>query len=94
MIDKERILTLIDEIIKEAQEEPQWKAESALRCLKKELLKEQKTVPIKVCDEDGWISYYCGNCESFLMSDCYEIQQIITYPKYCSECGMELNWNE
>lgn len=29
-------------MIKEAQEEPQWKAESALRCLKKELLKEQE----------------------------------------------------
>jgi len=42
MADKERILALIDEMIKEAQEEPQWKAESALKCLKKELLKEQE----------------------------------------------------
>lgn len=39
MIDKETILMLIDEMIEEAQEEPQWKAEPALKCLKKELLK-------------------------------------------------------
>lgn len=44
MTNKEKILMLIDEIIKEAQEEPQWKAESALKCLKKELLKAQEAV--------------------------------------------------
>lgn len=48
MTDKEKILMLIDEIIKEAQEEPQWKAESALKCLKKELLKAQEVVEPRI----------------------------------------------
>ena len=44
-MDIEKVIRIIDELIFEAQKEPIWKAENALRCLKKELLKEQE--PIK-----------------------------------------------
>ena len=36
------IETILDELIKEAQQNPEWKAEQALRCAKKELLKAQR----------------------------------------------------
>lgn len=42
MIDMEKVIGIIDELIFEAQKELTWKAENALRCLKKELLKEQE----------------------------------------------------
>lgn len=41
MPDMEKVIGIIDELIVEARKEPKWKAENALRCLKKELLKEQ-----------------------------------------------------
>ena len=43
-MDMEKVIRIIDELIFEAQKELTWKAENALRCLKKELLKEQETV--------------------------------------------------
>ena len=41
-MDREKVIRIIDELIFEAQKAPTWKAENALRCLKKELLKEQE----------------------------------------------------
>ncbi len=43
-MDREKVIRIIDELIFEAQKAPTWKAENALRCLKKELLKEQEAV--------------------------------------------------
>lgn len=37
-----KLETILDELIKEAQQNPEWTAEQALRCTKKELLKEQE----------------------------------------------------
>ena len=84
MADKEKILTLIDEMIKEAQEEPQWKAESALKCLKKELLKEQKPVEPEeeVLNEIDRL-YRCPKCHKCFF---YEKQ------KYCDQCGQAVKW--
>lgn len=38
-MSKEEIKRILDELIKEAEENPDWKAVNALRCAKKELLK-------------------------------------------------------
>ena len=37
---KEAIEKILDELIREAKEHPDWKAVNALRCAKKELIKE------------------------------------------------------
>ena len=42
MVDMAKVIRIIDELIFEAQKEQTWKAENALRCLKKELLKEHE----------------------------------------------------
>ena len=56
-MDMEKVISIIDELIFEAQKESTWKAENALRCLKKELLKEQenasKRKPVIVCPHCG-----------------------------------------
>lgn len=39
-MDKNDIERILDELIKEAEENPDWKAVNALRCAKKELLRE------------------------------------------------------
>ena len=50
MPDREKVIRIIDELIFEAQKEPTWKSENALRCLKKELLKEHlQIVQCKDC---------------------------------------------
>ena len=69
-MDREKVIRIIDELIFEAQKEPTWKAKNALRCLKKELLKEQEAVePFHKCIgkdfsliEDSHFDYcpYCG----------------------------------
>ena len=41
-MDREKVIRIIDELIFEAQKAPTWKAENALRYLKKVLLKEQE----------------------------------------------------
>ena len=38
------VIRLIDELIHEARDEPTWKAEQALRCLKKEIKEREATV--------------------------------------------------
>lgn len=85
MTDKEKISTLIDEMIKEAQEEPQWKAESALRCLKKELLEEQEPVmPELRMTRHGFKQWVvCGNCYG----------KIDGGDDYCRHCGRAVKWN-
>lgn len=69
-MDKEKVIRIIDELIFEAQKEPIWKSENALRCVKKELLKEHDAVsPWHKCQgkeftliEDSHFEYcpYCG----------------------------------
>jgi hypothetical protein len=54
-MDREKVIRIIDELIFEAQKEPNWKAESALKCLKKELLKAQ--------EQDGLKHYNDGSIE-------------------------------
>ena len=42
VMDKEIIDEIIDMLIEEAKENPDWKAENALRCAKKMLLRNKK----------------------------------------------------
>lgn len=87
MADKETILMLIDEMIEEAQEEPQWKAESALKCLKKELLKAQEPVkPELRMSKHGFRQWLvCGACGS-------KINTTTSKANYCSYCGRKVKW--
>ena len=56
MHDMEKVIRIIDELVFEAQKESTWKAENALRCVKKELLKEQDAVVAHWDDDTGhWI---------------------------------------
>lgn len=66
-MDGKKVIRIIDELIFEAQKAPTWKAENALRCLKKELLKEQEAMvkPTKCpCGElfDAKDSSFCPKC--------------------------------
>ena len=68
MPDREKVIRIIDELIFEAKKAPTWKAENALRCLKKELLKEQENATIWKCDKCGeWITgtnvVRCKDCK-------------------------------
>lgn len=81
---------ILDELIKEAENNSEWKAASALRCAKKEIkeILAPKT-PIDMDDtteEDGeelWISYYaCPRC--FAGVNCTD--------NFCHRCGQELDW--
>ena len=40
-MSKEEIKRILDELIKEAEENPDWKAVNALRCAEKELLRKE-----------------------------------------------------
>ena len=86
-IDRENVIRVIDELIFEAQKAPTWKAENALRCLKKELLKEQEPVPPEK-QSDGnpgaWESwwYVCGACG----------REIDYHDKFCRSCGRAVKW--
>lgn len=86
MAGMEKIIGIIDELIFEAQKAPTWKAENALRCLKKELLKEQQKmghwIVLEFCANEG---IYCSECHM-------KIFDRITKPKeklsqYCPHCG-------
>ena len=87
-MDMEKVIRIIDELIFEAQKAQIWKAENALRCLKKELLKEQEAVePRKI---KGFqmplylrFGYECGNCETPLLKD----------QPYCAGCGKPVKWD-
>lgn len=57
------VIKRIDELISEAEKEPSWTATQALRCLRKELLKEQPD--IVRCKDCKWyypLSSLCDNC--------------------------------
>ncbi len=66
-MDREKVIRIIDELIFEAQKETTWKAENALRCLKKELLKEQEErwIPVtkRLPKDDTDILVYCTEGE-------------------------------
>lgn len=81
----EKVIRIIDELIFEAQKAPTWKAENALKCLKKELLKEQEAVKIEVKKING--SGRCGRCPNCLI----ELNEM-DYPNYCGYCGQEVKW--
>ena len=81
---------ILDELIKEAENDPNWKATSALRCAKREIekiLAPKRPESVEdYSEEDGdelWISYYiCPNCFAGVsMLDCY-----------CRRCGQALDW--
>ncbi len=78
------IETILDELIKEAQQNPEWKAEQALRCAKKELLREQK--------KGYWIhptSLDCCCSECGGQPECESGSSIPLYD-YCPYCGAEM----
>lgn len=85
MIDMEKVSRIIDELIFEAHKEPTWKAENALKCLKKELLKEHEAVKIEVKKINN--SGRCGRCPNCLM----ELNEM-DYPYYCGFCGKAVRW--
>lgn len=78
------IETILDKLIKEAQQSPEWKAEQALQCAKKELLKEQK--------KGYWINptsldCHCSECGG--QPECESGSSIPLYD-YCPYCGAEM----
>jgi len=86
------IEAILDELIKEAQQNPEWKAEQALRCAKKELLEKQK--PRK----GYWINptsldCHCSECGG--QPECEPGSSIPLYD-YCPYCGAEMTvkWND
>ena len=83
----EKVIGIIDELIFEAQKEPTWKTENALRCLKNELLKEQ--------EHSGtweWITedeYRCSECKNVTCVDeCMNEPQYL----YCPYCGCRMTF--
>ena len=86
MIDREKVIRIIDELISEAQKEPTWKAENALRCLKKELLKEREPIMIKTVMING--SGRNGRCQNCLM-----MLNEMDYPNFCGNCGQAVKWD-
>ena len=82
MLDREKVIRIIDELIFEAQKEPNWKAESALKCLKKELMKEQEAVePLPPESEIGTL-WRCGSCG----------REIGYKYHFCQWCGQAVKW--
>lgn len=83
------IETILDELIEEAQQNPEWKAEQALRCVKKELLKAQEPVSPTIKQEMDEVCSciddvaYCGKCGAYIG----RLKQ-----NYCSNCGQAVKW--
>lgn len=84
------IETILDELIKEAQQNPAWKAEQALRCAKRELLEEQKS------QKGYWVNptsldCHCSECGG--QPECESGSSIPLYD-YCPYCGakMAVKW--
>ena len=83
-MDREKIIRIIDELIFESQKEPTWKAENALRCLKKELLKEQDAMLVEHSVFDGMKYGGCPRCNA-------RIDNLVN-PKACGYCGQAVKW--
>ena len=84
LIDREKVIRIIDELIFEAQKAPTWKAENALRCLKKDLMKEQEAVkPVNVRWVMGINGGNCPKCMNWVQR---------TY-NYCPFCGKAVKWD-
>lgn len=83
-VDREKIIRIIDELIFEAQKEPTWKAENALRCVKKELLKKQEAVvhPEPSCEMTYITDCCCDLCGV----------QLIREDNFCRCCGKPIVW--
>ena len=84
-MDRGKVIRIIDELIFEAQKAPTWKAENALRCLKKELLKEQEAVEPTLIREGRnkhYNDYVCPRCDN----------EVVYEQNYCSECGIPFLW--
>ena len=97
-MDKEKIIRIIDELIFEAQKESTWKAENALRCLKKELLKEQEAKPpIHVHEEypeHDWVRKENGDIDEFAYDGDYHNGPMCKrcYYSFCIHCDPN-GWN-
>lgn len=91
-MDREKVIRIIDELIFEAQKAPTWKAENALRCLKKELLKEQEAVePLFVENPYTHLPVsYCPKCREPI--DQYITGNPYRKTKYCHYCGQAVKW--
>lgn len=83
-MDREKVIRIIDELIFEAQKEPTWKAENALRCLKKELLKEHDAMLVEHSVFDGVKYGGCPRCNA-------RIDNLVN-PKACGYCGQAVKW--
>ena len=90
-MDSEKVIRIIDELIFEAQKAQTWKAENALRCLKKELLKEQEAVK-PVLDEQTGRIWLCGKCGTYVGFEDNDPHDPNEYDKYCRDCGTPVLW--
>lgn len=90
-MDMEKVIRIIDELIFEAQKAPTWKAENALRCLKKELLKEQEVKTGKWIEQIDYLgdTYYdCSVCNESWMT--IEGTPWVNGMNYCPHCGAKM----
>ena len=81
------IETILNELIKEAQQNPEWTAEQALRCAKKELLKEQKPQKKGYWINPTSLDCCCSECGG--QPECESGSSIPLYD-YCPYCGAEM----
>ena len=91
-MDMEKVIRIIDELIFEAQKAPTWKAENALRCLKKELLKEQEEKQTPKPIIHGYKEEYWG--EEEICPVCGKRWQSadIDSTHFCPGCGQAVIW--
>lgn len=90
-MDMEKVIRIIDELIFEAKKAPTWKAENALKCLKKELLKEQEPILLENQHKPYGIS---TNANSPWISRCPKCGKKVEgkQTKFCKYCGQAVKW--
>ena len=98
-MNMEKVIRRIDELIFEAQKEPTWKTENALRCLKKELLKElEAKPPVHIHEEypeHDWEREENGDIDDFAYDGDYHNGPMCKrcYYSFCIHCDPN-GWNK
>lgn len=93
-MDREKVIRIIDELIFEAQKAPTWKAENALRCLKKELLKEQEEKQTPKPIIHGYKEEYWGEEEICPVCGKRWQSAYIDSTHFCPGCGQAVIWED
>ena len=56
---------------------------------------KEPVAPIMEPGIDGWTEYFCGNCKRYLFFfDREDMHYMIDRPKYCSDCGQAVKWDD